>query len=381
MRRSLWPTALGLAVIVLGAGCASATHEVAAAAAPSSPPALETSLATADATWAVVVMGGSAAEHDNFWQLFVRATGQPRWKLATPPGVADNGGLVLAGLGRSLVTGFLPSQGLRFSPLATTSNDGRSWQASKAFDAGLADVADPLAAAPGTGRLLALSSAGTAELSATRGSGWAKLADTRTLAASQPGRRCRISRLTAVSFAPSGTPLLGGACQRPGTVGIFAATGRTWHAAGPALAPSLAGHAVAVLRLTGSGTANLALLATATATVLVARTRDGGAHWALSPPLSLGGAHVRSAGFGTDGSAWLILSDGRAETLRGPGAVWRALAPLPPRTAVLAAGPAGEFDALASRGATLTAWRLGPRATAWRPAQTINVPIQYGSSG
>jgi hypothetical protein len=42
---------------------------------------LSTSLTTAQGTWAIAVMGGSAASHNNFWQLFVRRanTAAGRW--------------------------------------------------------------------------------------------------------------------------------------------------------------------------------------------------------------------------------------------------------------------------------------------------------------
>ncbi|HYX60671.1 MAG TPA: hypothetical protein VE888_16885, partial [Streptosporangiaceae bacterium] len=49
---------------------------------------LSTSLTTAQGTWAITVMGGSAASHNNFWQLFVRRANTGRWSLATPEGVA-----------------------------------------------------------------------------------------------------------------------------------------------------------------------------------------------------------------------------------------------------------------------------------------------------
>jgi hypothetical protein len=61
-----------LAVAVLSAGCASAARQASAPPSPSPPPSLSTSLVTATGTWAVAVMGGPAAEHNNFWQLFVR---------------------------------------------------------------------------------------------------------------------------------------------------------------------------------------------------------------------------------------------------------------------------------------------------------------------
>jgi hypothetical protein len=87
--------------------------------------ALNTSVSTAASTWAALEMGGSAAQHNNFWQLFVRPAGGTRWSLVTPPGTADNGGLVLAaGPGQALVTAFRPSQMLTFTPLSQTADNG-----------------------------------------------------------------------------------------------------------------------------------------------------------------------------------------------------------------------------------------------------------------
>jgi cation transport ATPase len=75
------------------------------AGAPGADRAADLRGARAAGTWAVAVMGGSAATHDNFWQLFARPAGSQRWKLVTPPGTPGNGGLVLAGAGRSLIAG------------------------------------------------------------------------------------------------------------------------------------------------------------------------------------------------------------------------------------------------------------------------------------
>ena len=85
---------------------------------------LNTAVVTAAGTWAVAVMGGSAAQHNNFWQLLIRPAGSTRWKLVTPPGTADNGGLVLAGAGQALIAAFRPSQYLTYTPL-TESSSGR----------------------------------------------------------------------------------------------------------------------------------------------------------------------------------------------------------------------------------------------------------------
>ena len=91
--------ALALTGAVLTAGCGSAAPPSRGPVTRPAPPApsLNTSLITAAGTWAVAVMGGSAAQYNNFWQLFMRPAGTTRWKLVTPPGTADNGGLVLAG--------------------------------------------------------------------------------------------------------------------------------------------------------------------------------------------------------------------------------------------------------------------------------------------
>ena len=45
---------------------------------------------------AIVAMGTLSDPINTFWQLFFRPNSTSRWTLATPPGVADNGGLVIS---------------------------------------------------------------------------------------------------------------------------------------------------------------------------------------------------------------------------------------------------------------------------------------------
>jgi hypothetical protein len=365
-------------------GCGSAPRQGAAAAGLAGLPSLSTSLSTPAGTWAVAVMGGSAAEHNNFWQLFARPAGAGRWRLATPPGVASNGGLVVAGLGAgSVVAGFRPSQGLSFSPLATTHDNGAAWTPGL-LDAGLADVPDSLAAGSASGRLLALLANGDTELSGPGGTSWTRLATRRIVAASTPGTRCGLGTLTAAAFSPSGVPLLAGSCDRHGTAGVFAYAAGTWHDAGPALPASYAHQLVTVLRLARTADTIVALLAAGTgptSRLLAAWSAGGGARWALSPPLPLGGAQLTSASFGPGGTAAIVLSGNRAETITGTAGSWQPLPPVPPGTATLAPGPAGGWDALAVHRTRLAVWRLAPGAATWARVQTINVPIEFGSSG
>jgi hypothetical protein len=341
---------------------------------------LSTSLTTAQGTWAIAVMGGSAASHNNFWQLFVRRANTGRWLLVTPEGVADNGGLVAAGGNGSLVVGFRPSQELAYSPLATSTDAGLNWTPGL-LDAALADTPGAIAIGP-SGRTLALLQDGTIEAAPTAGSAaagqWVPLATLKALAASAPGRSCGLKGMTAVSFGPDQDPIAAGSCVRPGAAGVFTDAGGTWRSAGLTL-PT--GGRVQVLGLTAIPGGNAALLAIRDS--LLAAWWDG-TRWTVSAPVTADG--MRALGFGPGGSAWLLLDDGRAETIaRAAGSTWRALPPVPAGTTVLAppaklaSGTGGSYDALAVTGSRLTVWRLARGA--WGEVQQITVPVQYGSSG
>ena len=248
MNRPALLTSLLLAATMLAAGCGSVAGQATAPARSAAPPSLATSLTTPAGTWAVAVMGGSAASHNNFWQLFVRPAGTSTWRLATPPGVASNGGLVLTGLrGGSMMAGFRPSQRLGYSPLATTKDNGKSWSPSL-LDAGLADIPGALAADPASGRLLALLTNGSTEMSGSGGTAWTRLTTRHALATSPAGTRCELESLTATAFSPSGRPMLAAGCAHPGTAGIFSRTGRTWQLTGPALPAAYAHQAITVLQ-------------------------------------------------------------------------------------------------------------------------------------
>jgi hypothetical protein len=382
-RRRLAAAAVLLPAVMLAAGCAGAPASSAPATqAPPPAPSLNTSLDTAAGTWAAVVMGGSAAQDDNFWQLFIRPAGSTRWKLVTPPGTADNGGLVLAGGGQALVTGFRPSQDLTFSPLIQTSDGGQAWSSLNPLDAALASTPDALAVKPGSGQLLALLAGGTIQEAAPGNATWTALASQQALAATPAGRRCGLQSLTAATFTPAGTPMLAGTCTRPGTAGIFTASNGTWQAAGPALPAALAGQDITVSRLTRTARGMTALLQAGSgphASLLAAWFPDGG-HWTLSPPLPLHGAALTSASFGPGTTAAIITSANRGQIITSAGSSWQSLPPLPPGTATLAPRPGGAADALAVDRGTLTIWQHAPGGTTWAKIQVINVPIPYGSS-
>jgi hypothetical protein len=351
----------------------SATASVPAVTVP-----LSTSLVTAQGTWAIAVMGGSAASENNFWQLFVRPAGASRWSLATPPGVADNGGLVAAGTPKSLVIGFRPSQDLAFSPLATSTDTGKDWTPGL-LDAGLADDPGAIAVEP-SGQALALLQNGTIQTAATAAAAaagqWSQLTTRPALAASAPGRSCGLRGLEAVSFGVNKTPMAVGSCQKPGVAGVFIDAGGTWESAGLTLPAADRGDRAEVLGLAATSGGNAALVL-AGDSVLAAWSN--GTRWTVSAPAAgVGSGTVRASGFGTGGSAWLLLGGDRAETISGPGGAWQSLPAVPAGTATLAPEPGGGWDALAVSGSELTVWRLAHGT--WAQVQLIKVPIEYGSS-
>ena len=430
--------AVACAVLAAGCGSTPAPGAAAGAASAAGPPPLASSVTTTGGTsWAVLEMGGSRAEHNNFWQLLARPAGGSRWALATPPGVADNGGLVAAPLGsRGLVAGFNPSQDLTFSPLATTRDGGAHW-APGLLPAGLAAVPSALAAGPG-GRMLALTGQGRVQASGPSGAGgggggggpaWTALTSLAALARTPAGRACGLTGLTSAAFSPAGAPMLAGTCSRPGVTGIFSFTGGGWHAAGPVRPAALAHRRVTVLRLAPAGSRTLALLSTVPASApggaaagtgtsgtgtsgtgtagtgtagtgtadtgtaggsaqVLAAWAPADGPWVLSAPLTLGGKAVISTAAGPGGTAGVVVGTGLGATVTPvnhtgeatAAAPWHQLPALPAHSADLVLGPATQVSSLAPDGSLLVSWRLSGTGT-WVRQQVMKVPVPLGSSG
>jgi hypothetical protein len=321
---------------------------------------LATSLSTAQDSWAILPMASSPA----FWQVFVRPATSQAWRLVTPPGVADNGGLVAAGSGGTLAVAVRPSQNLTFSPLATSANGGAAWSTGL-LDADVASTPSALAASGS--QLLALLKNGAIMASSNAGGTWRTLAAAGALADSPAGRKCGGLGVTDVSFGiTQGEVLAAGTCGAASSE-VFAYSAGSWHQ----VSLPVSGRVVRMLP-------GVVLVASGSQLYAAWDTASG---WSASAPL-LAGSVEASGGFGA-GGAWVLLPDHRAATIGGPGQPWRTLGDVPEGTIVLALGPDGAVDALAVGGSQLdklTVWRLAPSATGWSSFQTIDVPIQFGSS-
>jgi hypothetical protein len=395
-----------LALVTAACGSGAGAGQSAAAPPAAARPSMLTSLSAGHgAAWAVVEVGGSRATHNNFWQLLVRPAAGQAWRLATPPGVADNGGLVASGPGGpgsadpasaapDLVAGFVPSQDLTFSPLASSRDGGRHW-APGLLPAGLAAAASALAAGP-DGRLLALTGAGV-QLSGRGGTGWSPLVTTKALAASPAGRSCGLTGLTAVAFGSAGAPLLAGACSHPGVTGIFSESGGQWRLAGLNPPAAFAGRPVTVVQLTATAPGRLTALLAAgppparsagteasLAQDLAAAWFGDGQPWTTSALLPLGGRTLASTAAGSDGTLGVILTGGRAAVIRpgtGAAAAWTALPALPAAAADLVLGPGRQVSVLSAGRTTVTTWLLSAAGTSWSPGQKLTFLVPFGSSG
>ncbi len=390
--RSVTPGVMALVAAVGLTGCGASTPR--AGSAPGLPASgisvpLAASFATRSGTFAVVAMGRIGDPLNTFWELFFRPDFSSRWALVTPPGVADNGGLVASpgpgpADGAFVLSGFEPSQDLAFSPLALSTDDGRSWSPGL-VPGGLAGVPDALAASAGTASL-ALLRAGGGEVFGSAGnfSAWSEVVG-RGAISSAAGRSCGVGTLTAVASGATDGPLVGTTCTSGRVVGIFGRARGVWRLVGPRLSGDTRG--TKVLRLVDAGGVVSGLVAATTTSTrsLIGVASTAGGSWSRSSPLRLGnGTRVVSTGVEPGGGFVVLASrpDGKPglDLETGPGGGWRSLPAPPPGTAAVAVGADGVVDALSESLVQLTDWRLDAVARTWSKIETVTVPIQFGSS-
>lgn len=348
---------------------------------------------------------GHLGDPDNtFWELFIRPSGGTSWTLRTPVGVADNGGLVVANPVNGPVTvGFLPSQLLRFSPLAETSDGGKAWSPGD-LSAALVAAPDALAGGSSDPTTALVTGSGQTVLSSQNLFRWHKLATTWSLAKTVKG--CGVQRITAL-VSDGSYPALGVQCSRAGRIGVLfpkaattapstgTGTGTAWTNGGPLLTNAASGVAT-VLRLeaTGSNSSGAAEGLNGLVAVKLGRSSSLVAFWSVgtesnwtqSKRLTLPKGWTVSAtatGGGNTGRGISVLLDSgvhrRIVSLTGPGAPWVTLVPPADTEATVTIG--SETDAFVVAKSHLTIWASAPGMTGWSRVQSTTVPVPYGSSG
>ena len=382
---------------LLAASCAasltlgSALDKVSAVATPfvsaiSPPPLLPTSVQTSGGTWADIPMGHLNQRLNTFWQLFFLPRNDSIWRNEVSSlGIATNGGLVLAtSTSGSLFVGTRPSNLLRFTALASSANNGRTWSEA----APVPGVEEGLAVGPGNSglALVGTTGGGTVFVASSGLVTWNKGETAQSLARSPSGHGCNPLVLTAVGFDAIGTKLIGASCSQPGVVGIFAKQKSGWRLAGPLLPSSTRLDSVSVLDIQPSSTGTMALLLLrdrSVTQVVAAWSRTDSARWDLSPIRSLGAsARVLSIGRVDNAGQFVYYSVGthrRLITIGGSGSSWSSLPSVPSSTETVAFGSSGRVDALAVNGTVMTDWTLTGHGN-WKKSQVISVDISFGSS-
>jgi hypothetical protein len=358
-------------------------EDAGAATDPPLPAAIET---PAD-SWVVLPMGQFGNQTDTFWQLVHAAPGSSQWSVTTPQGVADNGGLVTApGVATGSTTiGFLPSQLLHFSPLSVTTDAGHTW--SPAFLPG-ALAARPNALASGPDGSLAI--VGTTVFHRPSNSPtWSRLVSLAVLRRLAP--ECAAMTLDAVAVTSTGTFLVGVACRRD--LDLFAASDGKWRLERAPLPGDWSDASTTILRLQ-AGATQTAVLATATRNghrALFALSQANSKSWHASAPLPIGPeSTVRATAVGSGGALSVLLRSRESESVDEitPGGSWVAL-PAPPGGAVALAWVSPDttsfgattLDLFAVVGGTnLHVFAFTPAGAKWVGAQTLQVPLPYGSS-
>lgn len=398
--------ALGLLPLSL-LGC-SQPHQAAGPLVDPPTISLATSFESAGASWAIIPMGDLGSDTNTFWQLVERRSSSTRWKVATPPGVGDNGGLVVLGdgagvskaspAGGPLVIGFLTSNLLGFSPLARTSETAKTWTAG-VLPSALTPLPDSLAGSSTGPAIALLGRHGSTVVSSSNGlNGWQTLVTRRELAKTHAASSCGVEALSAVTLQPTGqkgAPLIGAACAHEGAVGLFARDGSSWREVGPHLSGSLSTSTTEVAALV-PGTSELEALVAARrksgwSLVVLRRQTDSGAFTQSSGVPVASGGRVQSIGQGPGGGLFVVVSRGplsspsgeRLYVLGAKSRSWLTAGELPPGTETIAyaTGPSGSttLQALVVEHSVIRFLELSSKG-AWFTSQQLHVAVPYGSA-
>jgi hypothetical protein len=375
-------------LVVCFAGLSAFVPPASGAASAGAP--LSSAIEAGAGSWAVLPMGNLSSALNTFWQVLHSAPDSSQWSVVTPQGVANNGGLVAGASALSTLIGTLPSQLLRFSPLSLSADAGKTWNP-VFLPGGLAARPDALADGGGTSTG-SLAIVGTTVLRARRGlASWSPLVSMRRLDRATP--RCGTTALDAVAVAATGAPLVATGCRRGGIVAVFTPSAGSWTQVGTTLFRRLGASSTSVIRLQSGGAVTTALVAARrsgrNANALVALWQKAGS-WTASAPLALPShGSLLASSVGPGGTVAVVVGPKSAPVAYDlvPGGAWTRLPPLPPATTALgpleaAVGLSGpSLDAFTVAGTQLGVFALTPSGTEWAKAQSIQVPLAYGSSG
>jgi hypothetical protein len=390
MKRWMVLPAAAAVIALTTAQSAGAALRVGATDSPSASDSVSTTTPTGSSV--LIAMGHLHDPSNTFWEVFLRPAATSSWALHTPPGVASNGGLVLASsTSGALTVGFVTSADLRFSPVAQSDDGGEKWTSGE-LPSPLTARPDALAVGPAGETLALVASHGDSVLQTSGDlSIWQPLTSVSALTSAAPS--CGVRGVTAVAYNAAARPLLGLECSRKGEIGVLADTApsgdgpSTWRDIGLTLGSSTSAASVTRLVSTSRGISGLARVGSGKRTSVAAFWGSGStAQWAGPTlfPIPAGWAIKATATGGGSGQSFAVLlglgTGRRVEMVAGPGAPWTTLPPAP-RGASGVATDGAEVDAFVVTGSHLAVWAWTAGATSWTRTGSITVPVPYGSSG
>lgn len=369
-------TAAALAALAMSAAACASPPPSSSRPPAAIRPNLATSLVTTGGAWATVPTSG-------FWQVLFMPSGTDRWTLATPPGVADNGGVLVVPAGTSgMLAAFRPSERLSYTPLARKTSATTPWRAAGIIESSLTPTPAAISAGPGS-EYAALLGGGTEVRISGRG-GRIATESVHLLRATSKGAGLR--RFTGVAWsARLGVALLAGASSRAGVVPVFAGPPGAVALLGAA-PPQIEDSTVTVLDISaGPSAVSALLLASGThgKGLEVGNLPSGSGTWRVGAaiPLSKGSEAPVVEPLGATG--WLYWAGGGSSIYVTASAAsgWVHYASPPSRTSGLAAVAGGgslQLYAFATRSGSDIVEVYRFRAGSWSLSQALSVPLQLG---
>jgi len=359
VKRLLRSVAVGALGLLATAGAVGATTSL-----PDQPAGL-----TSSAVAMLSFFAGASSGNNRFGEVL--ATTGSRWVLDTPEGIATNGGILTALTGSRVTTAMLPSQLLRFTPLARADALGPF---SPDFFGGAA-VPAPSALSTDASTTALLVTGDRLAVESEHGT-WS----VRSVAAAAAVAKACGGSLSAVALVRPDRifdgSILGHSCSGPTWTPFTTAQGQPIAVTGLGHAPS-----IRLLRLVATPTGALALVQTPTRGLVVLTYSPG--IWSVAATLDAHPGAVRATAIGPRGQvAALVVDHGTERVVRTgsmapfacPG-VWSAVAYTPSGILDLFSvvnHPAHQVPSLVTV-ASLSGNHL-------RVTQQLGIDVPYGSS-
>ena len=365
---------------------------VAAAQAPHTAPTLPPSVygsstSTPSGNFATLAMGHIGDPLETFWQLFVQRTGSRSFlDESVALAIATNGGLLLGpGDPHQMSVAARPSVKLQFTPVLTQRGTTTDWTPG----APLPGAATAFATKSGALIAIVGSGASASLVEASRsGSGWHTIATLKTLEHLTPLARCGPIALTAAAFGPSGDPMIGLACAKDSSSGLYELHAGVWRSIAPSTSMAQGTDSVLYLTSNAGATTGIICVTAGDERHLYGLSSSPTKFEVTSLGLVRGPLSITGMGSTPQGGAWITYNSSPSIVngffVTAPGVRSRAIPAITSQAASLLVLSNGTIESLslaeAGNGMRL-AQLTGSTAPTWKTLKLATIAIPYGASG